>query len=274
MLGVDFGLLALAVGAATGARGMRSRSRLPVAAGSYLVSSMAPLVSWLEPAKYASLFYWSVGDNQLGVGLSLGAFAILLGVAVVIAIVAIKAFERHDRVERPCLTASRNGMVSASLWNHAARHRQRETAWWMMATFAVCLAIVLAACVFGRRRVRNSEAWRATVTPLASVIGSGFPRPCPLSATVGRDGRHGIHLRDRRFLFDCDISRTAEKLLQLGASPTAPSWASNGCARFLLGLAYMISVGFFCGCSRRSCCKPSVSKKGLGRPSSHDWVWS
>jgi ABC-2 type transport system permease protein len=96
MLGVDFGLLALAIGAATGARGTAIAVPSAVAAGSYLVSSMAPLVSWLEPAKYASLFYWSVGDNQLGVGLSPGACAILVGVAVVIATVAIKAFERHD----------------------------------------------------------------------------------------------------------------------------------------------------------------------------------
>lgn len=96
MLGVDFGLLALAVGAATGARPTAIAVTSAVAAASYLVSSMAPLVRWLEPAKYASLFYWSVGDNQLGVGLSAGAFAILLGVAIVIATVAIKAFEHHD----------------------------------------------------------------------------------------------------------------------------------------------------------------------------------
>ncbi len=57
---------------------------------------MAPLMSWLEPAKYASLFYWSVGDNRLGVGRSLGAFAILLGVTVVVATASITAFERHD----------------------------------------------------------------------------------------------------------------------------------------------------------------------------------
>jgi beta-exotoxin I transport system permease protein len=96
MLGVDFGLLALALGAATGARGTAIAVSSAVAAASYLVSSMAPLVSWLEPAKYASLFYWSVGDNQLDTGLSVGAFAILLGVALIFATIAIKAFQRHD----------------------------------------------------------------------------------------------------------------------------------------------------------------------------------
>ena len=57
---------------------------------------MAPLVSWLEPAKYASLFYWSVGDNQLEHGLTLGGFAILVGVAIVLTAVAVRAFQRHD----------------------------------------------------------------------------------------------------------------------------------------------------------------------------------
>ncbi len=96
LLGMDFGLLALAIGAMTGARGTAVAISSAVAAAAYLVSSMAPLVSWLEPAKYASLFYWSVGDNQLDTGLSLGAFAILLGVALVLATVAVKAFDRHD----------------------------------------------------------------------------------------------------------------------------------------------------------------------------------
>ncbi|CAN5627657.1 hypothetical protein BH10ACT2_BH10ACT2_27550 [soil metagenome] len=96
LLGIDFGLLALTIGAATGARGTAIAIASAVAAGSFLVSSMAPLVSWLEPAKYASLFYWSVGDNQLEGGLSLGAFAVLIGVAILLSAVAVESFRRHD----------------------------------------------------------------------------------------------------------------------------------------------------------------------------------
>jgi ABC-2 type transport system permease protein len=96
MLGVDFGLLALAIGAATGARGTAIAMASGVAAGSYLVNSMAPLVSWLGPARYASLFYWSVGDHQLERGLSIGAFTVLVGVAIVLVGVTIRAFRRHD----------------------------------------------------------------------------------------------------------------------------------------------------------------------------------
>jgi ABC-2 type transport system permease protein len=96
LLGLDFGLLTLAIGAATGNRPLAIGVASAVAATSYLVSSMAPVVSWLDPVKYVSLFYWAVGDNQLEDGLSLGAFAVLLGVGSVLAVVATRLFEAHD----------------------------------------------------------------------------------------------------------------------------------------------------------------------------------
>lgn len=96
LLGVDFGLLTLAFGAATGNRGVAVGVVSTVAAASYLVSSMAPVVSWLEPVRYVSLFYWSVGNDQLTDGLSLAALAVLLGVGVVLAVASIRLFEAHD----------------------------------------------------------------------------------------------------------------------------------------------------------------------------------
>lgn len=96
LLGIDFGLLAMLVGALTGARGTAIAIAASVAAASYLVSSMAPLVSWLEPARYASLFYWAVGDDQLDQGLSLAALAVLVGVGAVLSVGALLAFDRHD----------------------------------------------------------------------------------------------------------------------------------------------------------------------------------
>jgi len=98
LLGIDFGLLALAIGAGTGNRGLAVGVASTVAAASYLVSSMAPVVSWLDPAKYLSLFYWSVGDDQLQDGLSVAAFAVLAGTGVVLAVVADRLFESHDLV--------------------------------------------------------------------------------------------------------------------------------------------------------------------------------
>jgi ABC-2 type transport system permease protein len=96
LLGVAFGLLALALGARTGNRGEALGIASAIAAASYLVSSMAPLVSWLEPFRYASLFYWTVGDGQLDAGLSAESVAVLLVVCMALVLAALHAFDRHD----------------------------------------------------------------------------------------------------------------------------------------------------------------------------------
>ena len=86
----------MAVGAATGKRGEALGIASAVAGASYLISSMAPLVEWLEPARYLSLFYWTVGNGQLEDGLSIGSVLVLVAVGVVVAVVALRAFDRHD----------------------------------------------------------------------------------------------------------------------------------------------------------------------------------
>ncbi len=96
VLGIDFGLLAMVVGAATGNRGLAIGAAAAVAAASYLASSMAPLVSWLSPIRYLSLFYWSVGNNQLEHGVALGGAAVLIGTGAALAALAIHNFKRHD----------------------------------------------------------------------------------------------------------------------------------------------------------------------------------
>jgi ABC-2 type transport system permease protein len=96
LLGIDFGLLALAIGGATGNRGFALGVTSAVAAASYLISSLAPLVSWLEPLRYASLFYWTVANGQLDNGLAIGSVLLLVGVAAVLAGIAVTTFDRHD----------------------------------------------------------------------------------------------------------------------------------------------------------------------------------
>lgn len=96
LLGVAFGLLALAVGGHTGARGTAIGIAAAVAATSYLISAMAPLVDWLKPLRYLSLFYWSVSNGQLTDGVSAGSFAILLGASALFGAAAVVAFQRHD----------------------------------------------------------------------------------------------------------------------------------------------------------------------------------
>jgi ABC-2 type transport system permease protein len=96
LLGIDLGLIALVVGAATGRRGIALGAASAVGAISYLVSSLAPVVHWMRPMRFASLFYWSVGNNQLTKGISPSEVAVLAGCAIVLVAVAILAFERLD----------------------------------------------------------------------------------------------------------------------------------------------------------------------------------
>jgi ABC-2 type transport system permease protein len=96
LLALAFGFLALAVGGGTGERGLALGVASAAAAVSFLLSSLAPLVDWLDPWKALSLFYWSVGNGQLQNGLGWDGFAVLLVVTVVVLVAAVLAFERHD----------------------------------------------------------------------------------------------------------------------------------------------------------------------------------
>lgn len=96
LMGLDFGVLAMAVGALTGKRGTAIGVATALAAASYLVSSLAPVASWIRPAKYASLFYWSVGNNQVTAGVSWADFIVLVSVGVVAAVATVLAFRRFD----------------------------------------------------------------------------------------------------------------------------------------------------------------------------------
>ena len=51
LLGIDLGLLALLVGALTGNRGAALGVTSAVAVASYLVSSLAPVIDWIQPLR-------------------------------------------------------------------------------------------------------------------------------------------------------------------------------------------------------------------------------
>lgn len=96
LLGVDFGLLAMALATTTGHRGTSLGIASGIAGASYLVATLAPLVSWAKPARYASLFYWSASNDQVASGLGWGGLAVLGGVAVALGAYTVRAFARHD----------------------------------------------------------------------------------------------------------------------------------------------------------------------------------
>jgi ABC-2 type transport system permease protein len=96
LLGLDLGLVALVAGAATGSKGKALGVASAAGALSYLISSLAPVVAWIRPARFVSLFYWSVGNDQLKSGLNLGDAVVLVGTGLVLATYAALSFDRLD----------------------------------------------------------------------------------------------------------------------------------------------------------------------------------
>jgi ABC-type branched-subunit amino acid transport system ATPase component len=96
LLGLDFGLLSMAVGAFTGKRGTAIGLGAGLAAASYLVSSLAPVASWLRPARYVSVFYWAVGNGQAAGGMSLADYAVLGALGLCALLAAVAGFRHLD----------------------------------------------------------------------------------------------------------------------------------------------------------------------------------
>ncbi len=96
LMGLDFGLVSMAVGAITGRRGTALGVGAGLAAVSYLLSSLASTISWIRPGRYLSLFYWSVGSGQISRGVSAGDFTILIVAGLAVLLAAAVAFGRAD----------------------------------------------------------------------------------------------------------------------------------------------------------------------------------
>ena len=96
LLGLDFGVIAMSIGALTGNRGAAIGVATAAAAASYLISSLAATVAWIRPARYASLFYWTVANNQINHGLSPGDYLVTVTVLVSGFYATAVAFKRFD----------------------------------------------------------------------------------------------------------------------------------------------------------------------------------
>lgn len=96
LLGVFFGSLALAVGAGTGLRGLTVGMVTLVAAGTYLLNSLAGLVEILEAVQPVSPFYYYGASSPLRHGLDARHALILGGLAVVFLGIGLVAVGRRD----------------------------------------------------------------------------------------------------------------------------------------------------------------------------------
>jgi ABC-2 type transport system permease protein len=96
VMGVDFGLVTLAVGGVTGTRGSAIAVGSVLAVISYLISSLAPAVAWIRPVRAASLFYWCIGNDQISSGVSVAGYTVLIVTGFVALAAAMATFERLD----------------------------------------------------------------------------------------------------------------------------------------------------------------------------------
>ena len=96
LMGLDFGLVTMAVGAATSRRGTALGIGTGLAAASYLLSSLATTISAIRPGRYLSLFYWSVGNDQISKGVSLADFTVLIAAGLCALFAAVAAFRQAD----------------------------------------------------------------------------------------------------------------------------------------------------------------------------------
>lgn len=96
LLGIEFGAVALLVGALTGHATASRAVPAFLAVVAYLLNALAPLVGWLEPLRKGSPFYQYIGNDPLRNGLSAAALGIALATIAVLVALSVTAFRRRD----------------------------------------------------------------------------------------------------------------------------------------------------------------------------------
>lgn len=96
LLAVLFGTIGLAIGAATGHRGIARGVTALVAVAAYLLSSLPELVSWLRPARGLSPWYHALGVDPLTTGYRPLHLLVVLALIALCLGVALVSFDRRD----------------------------------------------------------------------------------------------------------------------------------------------------------------------------------
>jgi ABC-2 type transport system permease protein len=95
VLGLFYGWLALAMGAAYPSRGLAIGLAAGAAAAGYLVGGLHELAGWLDPFRFASPF-WLVGSSPLQAGADTLGTAIVFGAALIVLGLGAVLVERRD----------------------------------------------------------------------------------------------------------------------------------------------------------------------------------
>jgi ABC-2 type transport system permease protein len=96
LLAIMFGALALALGCATGSRGLSAGVASALALTTYLLNALGSTKEGVEPYLKLSPFYYYISADPLANGLNWGHAAVLIGLTVVLLAAALVAFERRD----------------------------------------------------------------------------------------------------------------------------------------------------------------------------------
>lgn len=94
--GFFFAALALAIGAATGRRGLAMGISAVLAIGTYLIHALAPLVDVFEAVDAISPFAWYIRADPVRNGVDWGDIGLLIGVGLALVVLGTLRFERRD----------------------------------------------------------------------------------------------------------------------------------------------------------------------------------
>jgi ABC-2 type transport system permease protein len=96
LLGLFFGTLALAVGAATGRRATALAVAGAVGVAGYVIRGLSENVSWMRPWRWISPFHYYLGADPLHHGFHIGYLLVLAAASAVLVAIAVVAFDRRD----------------------------------------------------------------------------------------------------------------------------------------------------------------------------------
>ncbi len=96
MLGLLFGSIAFALGAATGRRGLARGVTALLAVAAYLASTLSPLVHGLGALRQASPWFHALGVDPLATGFAAGHLLVLVGMTAAVVGAGLVAFDRRD----------------------------------------------------------------------------------------------------------------------------------------------------------------------------------
>ncbi|MEE8046851.1 MAG: ABC transporter permease subunit [Dehalococcoidia bacterium] len=96
MLAITLGMIALAVGAATGRKGLAGGVAAAVGVIGFLLDTFLSVVELLDPARFISVFYYFNNSDVIINGINPVHFLTLVGITVVAVVLSVWRFEERD----------------------------------------------------------------------------------------------------------------------------------------------------------------------------------